>query len=57
MKREKTLQAEEPDIAILKLWEKDMAFEKHLHKKYIKQRVRGEWFKLTFQELWELREL
>lgn len=57
MKREKTLQAEEPDIAILKLWEKDMAFEKHLHKKYIKQRVRGEWFKFTFQELWELREL
>lgn len=57
MKREKTLQAEEPDIAILKLWEKDMAFEKYLHKKYIKQRVSGEWFKFTFQELWELREL
>ncbi len=57
MKREKTLQAEEPDIALLKIWERDMSFEKSLHKKYFKQRVRGEWFRLTFHELWELREL
>lgn len=57
LKREKILQAQEPDIELLKLWEKDMTFEKELHRKYAKQRVRGEWFKFTFQELCELREL
>ncbi|MFC3355511.1 GIY-YIG nuclease family protein [Sphingobacterium zeae] len=56
LKREKTLQAEEPEIALLKIWKKDMAFEKSLHKRYFKQKVRGEWFKLTLTELWELRE-
>jgi hypothetical protein len=57
LKREKTLQAEEPEIALLKIWEKDAVFEKQLHQKYFKQRVRGEWFKLSFDELWELREM
>lgn len=57
LKRERTLQAEEPDISVLKIWEGDGAFEKLLHKKYDHLRVRGEWFRLTFQELWELREL
>ncbi|WP_426791769.1 GIY-YIG nuclease family protein [Sphingobacterium sp. WOUb80] len=56
LKREKTLQAEEPEIAILKIWEKDMSFEKSLHKSYFKQKVRGEWFRFTLTELWELRE-
>lgn len=56
LKREKTLQAEEPEIALLKIWKKDMAFEKSLHKRYFKQKVRGECFKLTLTELWELRE-
>lgn len=57
MKREKTLQAEEPHIVLLNVWERDMSFEKALHKRFFKQKVRGEWFKFSFQELWELREL
>jgi site-specific DNA-adenine methylase len=43
--REKTLQSEEPTVEMVKIWEEDI--ESTLHKKYAKQRVRGEWFKLT----------
>lgn len=57
LKRKKTLQGQEPNIALLKVWEKDVSFEKFLHKKYYKNRIRGEWFEFSFQELWELREL
>lgn len=57
LKRERTLQAEEPDISLLKIWEGDGALEKELHKSYEHLRVRGEWFKLTMRELWELNAL
>jgi hypothetical protein len=43
--REKTLQSEEPEVKIIKLWDKDI--ENTLHKDYSKYRVRGEWFKLS----------
>lgn len=55
LKRERTLQAEEPDISLLKVWEKDGVFEKFLHKKYEHLRVRGEWFKLGFKELFDIK--
>lgn len=45
-RREKTLQSEEPMIKIVKTWNYDI--EKTLHKKYSKQRIRGEWFKLSY---------
>lgn len=57
LKREKTLQAEEPDISLLKIWEGDGALEKSLHQKYSHLRVRGEWFELTIRELFELKAL
>lgn len=57
IKREQTLQAEEPDISLLKIWEGDRALEKSLHQKYSHLRVRGEWFELTILELFELKEL
>ncbi|WP_313189266.1 GIY-YIG nuclease family protein [Sphingobacterium sp.] len=57
LKREKTLQAEEPNVVLLKVWEEGMSFEKKLHRKYFKQKVRGEWFNFTFKELYELKEL
>jgi len=43
--REKTLQSEEPDINMVKVWEYDI--EEFLHRKYNDCRVRGEWFKLN----------
>jgi hypothetical protein len=43
--REKTLQAETPNIKMIKIWNKNI--ENKLHKEYSKYRIRGEWFKLT----------
>lgn len=43
--REKTLQSEEPNIVMIKVWNKDI--EAQLHKEYKNFRVRGEWFKLN----------
>ena len=43
--REKTLQSEKPSIEMVKIWDKDI--EKHLHKIYDNNRVRGEWFNLN----------
>ena len=43
--REKTLQSQEPEISIVKIWNKDI--ERDLHIKYDEYRVRGEWFKLN----------
>lgn len=43
--RESTLQSEKPSIKTVKTWDKDI--EKHLHKTYSNNRVRGEWFDLT----------
>ena len=43
--REKTLQSEKPTIEAVKIFKKD--HEDELHKKYSKQRIRGEWFKLN----------
>jgi hypothetical protein len=57
LKREKTLQAEEPEVALLKIWEAEPSFEKYLHKKYTTFRKRGEWFALTFKELYEIKDL
>lgn len=45
LKREKTLQGEKPTLEIVKTWNEDI--EKILHQKYKKNRIRGEWFKLT----------
>lgn len=56
LKREKTLQAEEPEIALLKIWEAEPSFEKMLHTKYSSLRKRGEWFELTFKELYTLKD-
>lgn len=43
--REATLQGENPNIVMVKIWERDI--EKDLHKQYESQRVRGEWFELS----------
>ena len=43
--REKTLQAETPNVKTIKVWNKNI--ESKLHKEYSKYRKRGEWFELT----------
>lgn len=43
--RERTLQSQEPEIEMVKVWEEDI--ENVLHTKYKKHRKRGEWFKLN----------
>ena len=45
LKREKTLQSEEPMIGIIKVFDKDI--ESVLHKDYKSFRIRGEWFELS----------
>jgi hypothetical protein len=45
LQREKTLQSEEPEIEMVKVWEDNI--ESILHRKYTDQRVRGEWFELN----------
>ena len=45
LKREKTLQSEEPDIVMVKTWSRNI--ESKLHKDYKEHRVRGEWFELS----------
>jgi len=53
--REKTLQAEEPEITMVAVWKASDKLERYLHKLYKHKRLRGEWFKLTFKELKEIR--
>ena len=48
-KRERTLQSEKPTIEILHIFNKNI--DSDLHNKYSKRRVRGEWFKLTSNEV------
>jgi len=45
LKREQTLQSEEPDIVMVKTWDEDI--ESKLHKDYKDYRIRGEWFELS----------
>jgi hypothetical protein len=47
--REKTLQSEKPTIKMIKEFQDDI--EAQLHKKYKKNRVRGEWFNLNKVQL------
>ena len=43
--RERTLQSQEPEVELVKIWDKDI--EDILHSKYKKYRLRGEWFDLN----------
>jgi len=54
--REKTLQAQEPDIALIDKWIASAEVEKILHRKYKDKKIRGEWFKLTIDDIIMIRE-
>lgn len=49
--REKTLQAEEPEIIMIALWKAADRVEKTLHKQFKTKRHRGEWFNLSFKDI------
>ncbi len=54
--RERTLQGQQPTISLIKNRMHEsrasaLKLEKHLHKLFINQRIRGEWFKLNSSEL------
>ncbi len=54
--REKTLQAEQPDLELISIWEAPKKVENELHKKYSDKRIRGEWFNLTFNDLKDIKD-
>ncbi len=55
--RERTLQAQEPDISIMAKWIVNKPLEKELHKKFIDKRLRGEWFDLDEEDLAEISKI
>lgn len=54
--REKTLQAQEPDVRLLAFIEGDQDRERDLHRAFAEYRVRGEWFALNGLSLMVLAE-
>lgn len=54
--REKTLQSQEPQIYLIACWNANKIVETELHRKFKKNRVRGEYFKLGFNDLKELKD-
>lgn len=54
--REKTLQAEEPEITMIAVWEASGQLERYLHRLYKEKRLRGEWFNLNYNELLNLKQ-
>ena len=52
--REKTLQAEKPTIEVIAVLKKDI--EKKLHTRFASKRIRGEWFKLTKEEVNSIKD-
>lgn len=54
--RERTLQAQEPEIEMIITWEAPIIIERQLHKLCEEKRERGEWFNLSFKELNLIRD-
>ena len=50
--RERTLQAQEPDIRLLASVDAEGIRERELHQRYARKRVRGEWFALGMVISW-----
>ncbi|TGE05594.1 GIY-YIG nuclease family protein [Hymenobacter fodinae] len=55
--REKTLQAEEPEIEMLTWFVGTTAKERELHELYAEKRIRGEWFALSVEDVNALMQL
>ena len=46
-KRTITLQAEDPDVILIRAWENKGSLEREWHRHFWRERLRGEWFQLT----------
>lgn len=55
--REKTLQAEEPDIELICSFPGTSTVEKNLHQLYHEKRIRGEWFQLSEDDVSHIKSL
>jgi hypothetical protein len=55
--RERTLHSQEPNIHLIACWEGSIAREKELHNKFHQKRIRGEWFRLNFDDMKSLEGL
>ena len=53
--RERTLQAQAPDIVMIAMWRAPGMVETNLHTKYKDKRERGEWDALNFSDLKEIK--
>ena len=49
--REETLQGEEPEVELVAHWPGSIQDERVLHEEFAHRRVRGEWFKLSPEEV------
>ncbi len=54
--RERTLHSQEPEVHLIACWNGDRNIEAELHKKFKDKRIRGEYFRLSFQDLHILRD-
>ncbi|MDF2191397.1 GIY-YIG nuclease family protein [Paraflavitalea sp. CAU 1676] len=55
--REGTLQAQTPVIETIAFWKAPKEAERLLHRQFSEKRLRGEWFKLDFKDLRQLKEI
>lgn len=55
--RERTLQAQEPDVQLIEKWEAPAHIEGMLHRKFHEKRKRGEWFTLSDSDIGTIREI
>ena len=53
--RERTLQAQAPDIVMIAMWKAPGVEETNLHREYKDKRERGEWYALNFSDLREIK--
>ncbi|OPB92597.1 GIY-YIG nuclease family protein [Elizabethkingia occulta] len=55
--REKTLQSQEPQIYLIACWNANRNVETELHRKFKNNRIRGEYFRMSFNDLQELKKI
>lgn len=55
--REKTLQAQEPEVELIAYWNAPPEQEKVLHRIFIQKRIRGEWFNLKTEDFKTIKEI
>jgi hypothetical protein len=53
--RERTLQSEKPSIKLIYCKKTDLMQESILHNKYSTKRIRGEWFRLTDNDIYDIK--